>query len=249
MSSAVTGKEWADRHLREGEEWIESYWQSRDHPHRSFLIERISQFSPIHSILEIGCASGPNLYRVAKNFPEAEVKGIDVSSIAVQKGNEWFKREGILNVRLELGKAQELERFRDKSFDVVFTDAVLIYIPPDEIRQVAKEMLRISRVVVLNEWHLFNKWRAFLVNEYCYFKLKLGGRLLSKQKTRDSDCYLIPRSSSLGYFVGHWIRDYGALFKEFVPREKIRIIRPPKELWGDKNWQRWSAVIEVIQQA
>ena len=242
----ITDKEWSTRHLYD-ESWIENYWNSRNHPHRSFLVERICRFSPIYSILEIGCACGPNLYQIAKKFPDAEVRGIDINPIAVQKGNEWVKEEGISNVKLEVGKAQELRRFADKSFDVVFTDAVLIYIPPDEIKQVVKEMLRISRVIVLNEWHSFNKWLASLLHKYCYFKLKSEKYLLSRQRFRTLNYSFKPKSASLGLFVGHWVRDYRNLFEEFVPKEKICITKLPRELWNDKGWQRWGAMIEVVR--
>ncbi len=242
MHSTITDKEWFNRHLYDGEGWIEDYWRSRDHPHRSFLVERISKFSP-NSVLEIGCACGPNLYCIAKKFPDAEVRGIDINPMAVQKGNEWFKEEGLSNVKLEVGKAQELRQFGDKSFDVVFTDAVLIYISPDEIKHVAKEMLHIGRAIVLNEWHSFDKWLAFLLNTYCYLKLKYP---LSRQQFRSLNCSLKPKSASLGFFVGHWVRDYRALFEEFVPKERIYITKLPKELWNDKGWQRWGAIIEVV---
>jgi len=231
MHSILTDKEWADRHLYEGEEWIESYWKSRNHPHRSLLVDRICKFSPIHSILEVGCASGPNLYHIAKKFPDAEVKGIDINPVAVQKGNEWFRKEGILNVRLEVGKAQELNVFGDKSFDVVFTDAVMIYVSPDETEQVAREMLRIGRSLVLCEWHLFNRSLALLLNGY--YCLRLRSRAFEL------------KSPSLGFFVGHWARDYRALFERFVQKKDVRIIKFPKDLWNDKGWQRWGAIIEV----
>jgi len=232
MHSILTDKEWARRHLYEGEEWIESYWKSRDHSHRSFLVERICKFSPIRNILEIGCASGPNLYHVAKKFPDAEVRGIDINPIAVQKGNEWFEKEGISNVKLEVGRAQDIKQFEDKSFDVVFTDAVLIYVSTDEIKQVVKEMLRVGRVLVQCEWHLFNRWLALMLNGYYCFRLK-------------SEAFKF-KSASLGFFVGHWVRDYGMLFEEFVPKKNIRITKLPTELWNDKGWQMWGAIIEVV---
>jgi len=138
LGTRAQEKYWATRHRRKerkrddlvkgGRDWIKSYWDSRDHSHRPFLIEKISKFSPIHSILEIGCNCGPNLYLLAKKFPDAEMIGIDINPIAVQNGNEWFAQEGISNVKLSVGNADELGQFPDKSFDVVFTDAVLIYI-------------------------------------------------------------------------------------------------------------------------
>lgn len=155
---------WATRHLRKGEQehddwdkgsddWIKSYWDSQNHSHRPFLIERISKFYP-NSILEIGCNCGPNLYLLAKKFPDTVIRGIDINPLAVQKGTEWLAQEGLSNVKLLEGKADELEQFQDKSFDVVFTDAVLIYIGPDKIKEVIRDMVRITRrTLILVEWH------------------------------------------------------------------------------------------------
>jgi ubiquinone/menaquinone biosynthesis C-methylase UbiE len=168
LGTRLTEREWATRHLRGGSDWngtkragdsdgwIKGYWDSRDHSHRQFLLEHITKFSPVSSILEIGCNCGPNLYLLARKFPDVEIVGIDINPAAVQKGNEWFAREGIKNVKLLLGKADELGQFRDKSFDIVFTDAVLIYIGPDKIKKVMKGMLRITRkALVFLEWHSF----------------------------------------------------------------------------------------------
>lgn len=218
LGTNVDEKYWATRHLRKGDDWgnqdgdwARGYWDSRNHTHRSFLIERISELSP-SSILEIGCNCGPNLYILAKKFPDAEIRGIDINSMAVQKGNEWFTQEGISNVKLLVGKADDLRQFQDKSFDVVFTDAVLIYIGPDKIKKVVEEMLRVARkALIFLEWHCFNS-----------------------------------KSNSLGVYVGHWMRDYVALLKEFVPGNKIRVIKMPEDIWADQNWQKWGGVIEVI---
>jgi ubiquinone/menaquinone biosynthesis C-methylase UbiE len=235
----ITDEEWATRHLRE-ENWVEIYWKSRDDPHRLFLVEKICKYVPINSVLEIGCASGPNLYHFAEKFPEADVRGIDISPVAVQKGNEFFREEGFSNVKLEVGKAQDLKRFADKTFDVVFTDAVLIYISPEEIKQTIKEMLRIGRIVVLTEWHTFNKWRAFRLNTFYYFKSVLTAR----QQFKTIKFSPISKAP-LGLFVGHWARDYRSLFGEFVQKGNVHITKLPKEIWNDKGWQRWGAIIEV----
>lgn len=149
------GNDWNNpHHIGETDEWVLGYWESRNHSHRSFLLEKIAGFSPISSILEIGCNCGPNLYLITQKFPGIEIQGIDINPVAIRKGNELFNLEGISNVQLSIGKADELGQFRDKSFDIVFTDAVLIYIGPDKIEKVLKEMLRVSRLVlVLLEQH------------------------------------------------------------------------------------------------
>ena len=141
---------WATRPISAGKD----YQKAEDDPHRKFLVEKISNFSPT-CILEIGCGTGLNLYLLSKKFPDAELKGIDINSNSVGYGNTWFKQKNISNIKLSVGKADELE-FKDKSFDVVFTDAVLIYIGPDKIKKLVKEMIRVAKkVLILNEWHCF----------------------------------------------------------------------------------------------
>ena len=226
LGTKTMEREWATRHLREGErersdwgkergDWIKGYRDSLNHPHRSFLVETISRFNP-SSILEIGCNCGPNLYLLAKKFPDAEIRGIDINPMAVQEGGEWFAQEGIPNVRLSVGKADELVQFQDKSFDVVFTDAVLIYIGPDKIKEIMKNAIRITRrALIFMEWHSFEPQRK--------------------------DPY------GLGvYEQGNWKRDYVSLLKQFVIEEQIRVTKIPEETWPDKNWKRWGGVIEVI---
>ena len=66
-------------------------------------------------------------------------------------------KDGISNVKLICGKADELHQFRNKSFDIVFTDALLMCIGPDKIKKVISEMLRIARrALILVEWYCEN---------------------------------------------------------------------------------------------
>ena len=141
---------WARKSIAEG------YWENQNHPSKRFLADKIAGFLPFSSILEVGCASGPNLYLMAKRFPQAELTGIDINAAAVEYGNRQLTKEGISNVKLLEGKADELERFPDSSFDIVFTNALLIYIGPDKIEETIKNMLRISRsALVLMECYCF----------------------------------------------------------------------------------------------
>jgi len=222
LGTRLKERYWAKRHLRKGDDWgygnsdwVRGYWDSRNHPHRSFLVEKISKFLP-SSILEIGCNCGPNLYLLAEKFPRAEIVGVDINPIAVQKGNEWLVREGISNVRLLVGKADELSNFEDKSIDILFTDAVLMYIGPDKIMKVIKEMARIARrALVLVEWHY----------------LESG--------CRDS------RGLGV-YHCGAWKRDYVMLLRQFAREERIVMTKITQDTWPDRNWSEVGAIIEVI---
>ena len=64
------------------------------------MLERIVGFAPVSSILDVGSSSGPNLYHLAKEFPNTLIRGIDVNPYAVEYGNRRFAEEGVSNVKL-----------------------------------------------------------------------------------------------------------------------------------------------------
>ena len=212
-------EEWARRHLRGGndwgntqragskDEWVMSYWDSRDHAHRPFLLGRLSAFHPFSSVLEIGCNCGPNLYLVAKRFPEAQVWGVDINPAAVETGTRLLASEGISNVKLSVGRADDLGQFEDNQVDVVFTDAVLIYVGPDKIEQVAREMVRVARRgIILVEQHCFgSNWRD---------RKGLG--------VHNGDV---------------WVRDYSALFQRLAIEAPVRITKLPEGAWPAGGWR------------
>jgi len=120
-----------------------------EHPHRLWLFEQINSFWPFSSILEIGCGYGPNVEILAKKFPTIDIIGFDINPIAVHEGNARLAQLGVEHTHIILGKADDLSQFSDRSIDVVFTDATLLYIGPDKIRQVIAEMRRVSRKALL----------------------------------------------------------------------------------------------------
>ena len=166
--SIASFRRWEARLLgeRAQESWwakrktAEAYWNNREHPSKEFLVGRIAAFSPIHSILEVGCASGPNLYLIVRKFPDVEAWGIDINRTAIEYGTEQFAKEGISNVKLLVGRADELGQFPDKSFDIVFTNAVLTHVAPDKIKEILEGMVRITRrALLLMEWQCFEPQR------------------------------------------------------------------------------------------
>jgi ubiquinone/menaquinone biosynthesis C-methylase UbiE len=145
---------WSRRHIYKGKEWIKGYWDAKDHPRCQLLSQKIEKFLPLKNIMEIGCNAGPNLYWLAKKYPEVILVGIDINPVAISNGMMLLKKEGIHNVVMEIGKAGDLNKYPDNSFDIVFTNATLIYIGPDKINKVIKEMIRVARkALILIEWH------------------------------------------------------------------------------------------------
>jgi len=241
----ITDKEWADSHIYNKDSWKDELRDALEHPHRSVLLDKISLHAPFSHILEIGCGYGSNLYYIAQKFPKTELRGIDINPMAVKHGNIFFKEKGISNVQLSIGEAQNLKKFQDKYFDIILTDAVLIYISPEEITPLVREMLRVAKVLVLTEWHCFNTFIAAGTDKYYCFKLKYETRKFKGENMNFLSCLFKPKYAQLGFYTGHWTRDYFTLMKTFVPREHINITKLPKECWNDKRWRKWGAIIEV----
>ena len=150
LGSKIDELYWCFRHISD-KEWTKGYISDEtiQHPHRKFLIEKISKYYPFDTVLEIGCASGPNLYILAKKFPEGKIYGIDISKRAIEEGKKYFGKGKIKNVFLHAGGIKILKDFQDKSADIVFTDAVLIYFDKHKIEIAIKEILRVARKAVI----------------------------------------------------------------------------------------------------
>ena len=176
---------WKFRHIFD-KKWAESYISDKsiNHPHRKFLTEKISNYAPFENVLEIGCASGPNLYLLAKKFPETKFYGIDISEKAIRTGQKYFEKENVKNVFLETGKIDDIKNLQDKSIDLIFTDAALIYIGPDKINFVIEEMLRITKkAIILCEQHK-NYEPSFYKDHWIHNYYLLFGKFLPKEKIK-----------------------------------------------------------------
>ena len=127
---------------------------SMKHPHREGLLKKFKQYQPIETVLEVVCGSGQNLVMLAREFPNVSFYGIDINSSFIEAGKNWCAQSGIKNVSLQLGNADDLSMFTNRSVSITFTDATLIYIGPDKIEQALSEMKRItSKMLLFNEWH------------------------------------------------------------------------------------------------
>lgn len=181
LGTKISEKKWASRDLSE----IRVDFENLNHPHRQFLLEKISTLQPFSRILEIGCNYGPNLYLLAKRFPKTEIIGIDINPLSTSEGNRWLTQKNISNVKLLVDKTDYLNQLPNKSFDIVFTDATLMYIGPDKIKKTIQEMIRITRrAIILFEWHCenndlyglgayhFGQWKRNYINLFKQFVSK-----------------------------------------------------------------------------
>lgn len=133
----------------QGENWVEDYNLSTDHPHRIEIIKAIISLSPVESVLEIGCNAGPNLKKISYAFTGIQLAGIDVNYDAIQIAKKYLP-----HAILGIGSAIEDYDFYDRSFGITICDAVLMYVPPEYIGKAAEEINRVTRKgIILCEWH------------------------------------------------------------------------------------------------
>ena len=135
--------------------WIDQYWESRNHPHRQVVldaVEALNSIFPIKNVLEIGCNAGPNLGLIKEKYPHIDIAGVDVNEQVIAKA-ENFVPQGSFRI----ASADKLQ-FLDKAFSLVIADAVLMYVNRDEIWATLTEMKRVATFILLVEWDSSNKF-------------------------------------------------------------------------------------------
>jgi ubiquinone/menaquinone biosynthesis C-methylase UbiE len=129
-----------------------------DHPHRSEIITELKRFPEIGTVLEIGSSWGPNLVLINKHNPDIYCTGIDISRNMVDAGTRYFKKQGYKKIRLIRGDMTLLTSFGDNEFDLIISDAALIYVDARKIVHLASEMARVAKSgLILVEFDQDNK--------------------------------------------------------------------------------------------
>lgn len=126
---------------------MSSYWEN-PHLHKKMarrgwwrkeFIAGLAMKSNPARILEFGCSNGEILNYISVNSPEIKLTGIDISSRAIVEAKSKYSAIEFIS-----GGGEVLSEFKDNSFDTIFTAGTLIYIQPERISAVLREMLRLS---------------------------------------------------------------------------------------------------------
>jgi SAM-dependent methyltransferase len=148
-SHRVVGNDWE---LKQ-DNWIDGYSKSIEHPHRKLLAEIIVSHNP-KSILEIGCNCAPNLF-LLKKYIDVPMTGVDINIEAVKVGEAHRAFNNISGLDLWGCRAEQV-RDMGKKWDLVFTDAMMIYIDSKKIDLVMSAIKKVAkRSVVFLERHLY----------------------------------------------------------------------------------------------
>ncbi|MGE4592457.1 methyltransferase regulatory domain-containing protein [Alcaligenes sp.] len=91
-------------------------------------------------VLELGCAAGGNLIPFAILYPQAQIVGVDLSSVQINQGQDLLKHMGIENVQLHAISISDITP-EFGQFDYIIVHGVFSWVPP-EVRQ---DILRVCR--------------------------------------------------------------------------------------------------------
>lgn len=149
---------WKNIHLLK-KDWKKGYLDKEclEEDHRKFLINKVLNNKKIKKILELGCGDGVNLRKISKRNKYIKLYGIDINKAAIQKGINDLSNSNH-KIKLIQQNIKNLKIYKDNEFDIVFTDAVLLYIDKNKIKEIITEIIRISRLkVFLCEQHTYGK--------------------------------------------------------------------------------------------
>jgi ubiquinone/menaquinone biosynthesis C-methylase UbiE len=115
-------------------------------PKRKAWIANLVKSNGIQSVLELGCCSGGNLKSIRKECGDIKLVGFDINETAIKYAQEIEH----VDAEFVVGSLYDLSCFADKSFDLVFTCAVLVHLPESKVSGILSEMARISKHFVFN---------------------------------------------------------------------------------------------------
>jgi len=129
-------------------EWMEMYRQVNE------LVK-----NGLHSVYEVGCGSGVNLYLFQNRIKECALGGIDYSQGLID-----IARNVVSGADLVCGSAEKLDV--GKKYDLVMADSVFQYFAGEEYAEdvLNKMILKSDKIVYISELHditLQEEWLAF----------------------------------------------------------------------------------------
>ena len=129
------------------EQWAEGYYQ-RNKSSIEKVGNRLAKCLKSNGfkngkILDVGCGFASVPIEIAKQFPDTEIKGIDLGEPLLEIGRKLVKTNGLEDrIELSIGDAQSIQS-EDNSFDLVI-NTFLLHIVEDPI-QMLNEIERVAK--------------------------------------------------------------------------------------------------------
>lgn len=143
---------WAQRPLEDEQKdwrydesnWVEGYELSAQHPHRKIILQKALALQPIESLLEVGCNVGVNigiLREEIRTLKDNAITGIDASPLAIERAKQLLPAVNFVQGNFTEGI--------EGQYDLVLSDAVLLYASPDQIGSVMNNLCAASKKAII----------------------------------------------------------------------------------------------------
>jgi len=133
--------EWTLRNLLRRKEQQQVTHNSLKEPVRRILANKVLEVKP-QTVLEIGCGWGQNLHIINQRNPEIQLYGFDINRAAIE-----YIRKKIPDATVWIQRIENLDT--DRRYDVVFTNAALMYISPQDIQKVMENIIKITEKKII----------------------------------------------------------------------------------------------------
>jgi ubiquinone/menaquinone biosynthesis C-methylase UbiE len=102
-----------------------------------------ANIKPDHHILDIGCGTGTFVVLLKRQFPAAQVVGLDPDPKALRRAQNKVARAAVL-VQLDRGFSDQLP-YESASFDRVFSSFMFHHLDEQDREETLKEVLRVLK--------------------------------------------------------------------------------------------------------
>ncbi len=121
--------------------------------------QTFAKLKKVASILDVGCGGGHFTIQLAKQFPSAQVVGIDISSPAVKFAKKRLREARVKNVEFVVPKSVKLN-YPPNSFDVVTATLVCHHMNDEDLVEFLKKSYQIAKEkIIINDLH--RHWLAY----------------------------------------------------------------------------------------
>jgi len=109
---------------------LETPWGFRNYIRESVVLKTIYR-RKFHKVLDLGCASGHTLFRIAKNFPDSILVGLDIGKDFIATATNYAKELNIKNVDFFEGSLENYAT--DQKYDLILLLEVIEHVINEEI--------------------------------------------------------------------------------------------------------------------
>jgi ubiquinone/menaquinone biosynthesis C-methylase UbiE len=140
--------------------------------------------SRVSTILDIGCGPGGWVLDVAREYPDKEIIGTDISNTTIQYAQARVQSQGLDNARFRLMDATQGLDFPDESFDLVNARLIQGFMAREAWPELLKECMRVTRpggIIRLTEteWAISNSAALEQITEIFTRAMNKAGKSFS----------------------------------------------------------------------